>query len=383
VSHRILLVAERFPPDIGGVARSAARIASALTRMGGRVDVLTYTRTQPPGQLQTLDTGGVTVHRLGAFANLDLSMQHTLNLVGWLHGERRYDLVWGHFLHPAGFLAVVLAKMHGLPVTVSARGNDVDRMMFPPGDFARLMWTLERADLITAVSRELAKKISVLTGEKAQLELIPNAVDLELFCGGSPPPALRERYAIGDDEVVLGFCGELRHKKGFPFMLDALVRVRESRSACLLVIGQVRPRVHAHLQAFATDHPEAAARIIVTDNLQDQADVAAHYRLCDVYLQPSMWEGLPNALLEAMACERVVVASDAGAIGEVVTHLKSGYLIPTVQLHRLGEAIVEVLDLPADQRELIARAARARIEEAFTFTHEEHALRRVVDRLRS
>ena len=70
--------------------------------------------------------------------------------------------VWGHYLFPAGFLAVWFAQIKGIKSIVSARVNDVDRGIFPLGDFARSQWTLERADLITAVSKELAKKIIIL-----------------------------------------------------------------------------------------------------------------------------------------------------------------------------------------------------------------------------
>jgi phosphatidylinositol alpha-1,6-mannosyltransferase len=378
---RALFITERYPPDIGGVARSAERTAQALARLGVQVEVLTYTRQQLPGALTTIEHAGVTLHRLGAFANLDLSMQHATNLVEWLHAERGYDFFAGHFLYPAGFLAVTLAKMNGVPVTVSARGNDVDRMMFPPGDFARLMWTLERADLVTAVSDELAKKIGVLLGASDRIERVTNAVELEMFRPGPPDPALRKKLGIGADEVVLGFCGELRHKKGFPFLLEALVHVRATRPACLLVIGEVRARVHTHLEAFAADHPEAAARIVVTGNVVEREAVAAHYRLLDIFLQPSMWDGLPNALLEAMASGCLVLASDAGAIGEVVEHGVSGYLLPRVQLHRLGEAVEELLGADAAQHVAMRAAARARIEAAYSFADEERVLRRVLSRL--
>ena len=94
---RILLIAERFPPDLGGLARSGARTAGALARLGARVDVLTWTRTLAPGTLQTLDAGdvaasarGATLHRLGLFRQADTSQQHTLDVLfflhPWLHG---------------------------------------------------------------------------------------------------------------------------------------------------------------------------------------------------------------------------------------------------------------------------------------------------------
>src|SRR5262249_10311283 len=163
-------------------------------------------------------------------------LQHTMNLLEWLHGEHPYAAIWGHYLFPAGFLAVTAARWFGIRSTVSARGNDVDRMTFPPGDFARLLWTLERADLVTAVSRDLARKIAVLTRRDLDIEVVPNVVDPETFSPGPPDPELRRLLGIGPDEAVLGFCGELRHKKGLPFLLGALREVRSTRPACLLVI---------------------------------------------------------------------------------------------------------------------------------------------------
>jgi len=101
---------------------------------------------------------------------------------------------------------------------------------------------------------------------------------------------------------VLGFAGELREKKGQDFLLKALTKVRENRSACLLVIGEVRTTQEAAIQLYAGQYPEDYKRLIVTGHLDEPEKVALHLQLCDIFLQPSVWEGMPNALLEAMAC---------------------------------------------------------------------------------
>ncbi|WP_044282599.1 glycosyltransferase [Myxococcus stipitatus] len=380
-SPRVLLLAERFPPDIGGLARSGARTAGALARMGARVDVLAWTRSAAPGALSSAeDASGVTLHRLGLFGSTDLSMQHTLDVLGHLHSKRRYELVWGHYLSPPGFLAVVFAASVGIASTVSARGNDVDQQMFPPGDFARLLWTLQRADVLTAASADLGRKMSLLLGRDARVEVIPNAVDARVFSPGPADPALRERLGIAPDEVVLGFSGELRHKKGLPFLLSALSEVRRVRPACLLVIGEVRPRDAEHLVAFRAEHPEDGARIVVSGALATTEDIAAHLRLCDVYLQPSLWEGMPNALLEAMACARPVIASDAGGIPEAVDSKHNGFVVPKALLNHLGQACLDVLSMSDAQRAAMGAAARERILERFVAGNEEEALRRVLTR---
>jgi glycosyltransferase involved in cell wall biosynthesis len=384
---RILLIAERFPPDLGGLARSGARTAGALARLGAEVDVLAWTRSAPPGALQTVEAGsvaasarGATLHRLGLFGHSDLTQQHTLDVLGWLHARRRFDLVWGHYLSPPGFLATVFAESVGIASTVSARGNDVDQMMFPPGDFARLLWTLQRATVLTAASADLGRKMTVLLGQDRGVEVIPNAVDTSVFTPGPPDASLRQRLGIQEGEVVLGFSGELRHKKGLPFLLSSLVDVRRARPACLLVIGEVRPREFEHLSTFRAEHPEAAARILVTGRLDAPEDVAAHLRLCDVYLQPSVWDGMPNALLEAMACARIVVASDAGGIPEAIEHERSGFLVPKPLLHHLGQAVIDVLCLPEARRAEVSAAARQRIEARFQARAEAEVLSRVLAR---
>ena len=385
---RVLLIAERFPPDIGGLARSGARTAGALVKLGAQVDVLAWTRTAAPGSLQTVEDAGtvtpfargVTLHRLGLFGSLDLSMQHTLDVLGYLHAKRRYDLAWGHYLSPPGFLAVVFAESVGIASTVSARGNDVDQLMFPPGDFARLLWTLQRADVLTAASADLGRKMSLLLGRDTGVEVIPNAVDTGVFSPGPADPALRARLGIAADEVVLGFSGELRHKKGLPFLLSALSDVRRTRPACLLVIGEVRPRDAEHLVAFRAEHPEDAARILISGALDTPEAIAAHLRVCDIYLQPSLWEGMPNALLEAMACARPVIASDAGGIPEAVDPGHSGFIVPKALLNHLGQACLDVLSLPPEQRAALGTAARRRIEERFQADAEAEVLRRVLAR---
>ena len=85
---RLLLIADRYPPDLGGVARSAERTARALGTLGLEVHVLCWTRTLPAGFLDTTRDDGPWspfVHRLGLFAHLDLSLQHTMNVLEWLH----------------------------------------------------------------------------------------------------------------------------------------------------------------------------------------------------------------------------------------------------------------------------------------------------------
>lgn len=380
----LLFLVERFPPDLGGVARSAHRTAAAIAQLGWDVHVVAWTRTVDAGGMVTEQQDhGVFVHRVGLFSNWDYSMQHSLNVLEWLHEEREFTAVWGHYLFPAGYLAVLFARMQSLPCTVSARGNDIDRLMFPPGDFSRLHWTLEHADLVTCVSAELQRKINVLVpAEKARVMVLGNVVDSETFQRTTDTAVLAElrgRWQIEPDEVVLGFCGELRHKKGLPFLLTALAEIRTQHSACLLVIGAVRPRERAQLTTFAAEHPEAAERILVTGHLEEPGDVAQALSLCDIVLQPSVWDGMPNSVLEAMACGCLVIGSDAGGIPEIIDHGQTGFLVPRSRLNHLATAVHEVLALSRQHRRQIGQQAADSVRTHF---HADRESRRLADVMR-
>ena len=381
---RVLLLTQRYPPDVGGLAVSAHRTARNLVLAGAEVEVVAWTRGLTPGQLQTqkppADQSGPTVHHLGLFHNEDLTLQHTLNVLEWLHQRGPYDLVWGHYLFPPGFLAVLFAERLGRPSVVSARGNDVDRMLFPPGDFARLEWTLRRATRVTAVCQNLADKIDVVLGQPAIATVMPNVVDTDLFCPGTAEASLRASLGIESGEAVLGFSGELRHKKGLPFLLNALAHVRRSRPACLLVIGEVRAREQEHLSRFAIEHPEDRARILVTGHLEQPFEVVRHLRLCDVFLMPSLWDGMPNAVLEAMAVALPVIASDAGGLPEIIEAGTTGLCIERAQLDRLGEGVLELLARP-DEARRIGQAARARVVQRSQPAAEVSALRSLLAEL--
>jgi len=366
---RLLFITEHFPPALGGVAVSANRIVTALCGLGVEVDVIAWTRALQPGVVES--TGeNPRVFRVGRYREWDATFPHTMNLCDWLYAIAPYDRVWGHYLAPAGFVAAWLGRLKVTPSIVSIRGNDLDRDMFPPGDFARLLWTLEHATVVTAVTEELSRKVTALAGRKDVVHL-PNAVDHEVFRPEPVPAGLREQLGIHADELVLGFCGELREKKGLREILAALRQVRAKRPACLLIIGEVRPSQMPKLFEYTGTEPLAAHRILVTGTLAGGPQaVNRHLQLCDVYLQPSLWDGMPNALLEAMAAGCGCIASDAGGIPEIITPGVDGVILPRWQLHRLAEAILEWANAGESYRRGMREAARSRVVEHFNFDQE-------------
>ncbi len=377
MNRRMMFLTERYPPDFGGVATSAGRISQALVEIGVDVDVVAWTRTVQPGVVAQQEETP-SIYRMGRFREWDTTLPHTMNLVDWLMSQHRYDAVWGHYLSPAGFLAAWIGRLKSIPSVVSVRGNDLDRDMFPPGDFARLLWTLQHAGNITAVTRELSGKVKALCGRE-EVVWLRNAVDHDVFRPAAVDSSLREQLGIRANEAVLGFAGELREKKGQQYLLQALRRVRENRPACLLIIGEVRPSEAMKVMQWMAPGTFEENRVLVTGQLATAEEVNRHLQLCDVYLQPSLWDGMPNALLEAMAAGCGCIGSDAGGIPEVITPGVDGIIVPRWQLHRLGEAVMEWLDVDDGERLRIRRAARERVMKEFSYEGERSTLMKLLD----
>ncbi len=350
----VLFVSEKYPPDIGGVAASAGRITAALVRLGHDLHVVTLTRELPAGRVEPAELRDrLTVYRVGQSKNLDFTLQQALAFLEWLHSRRRFDLCWGHYVATAGFLAALFGRTVGVPSLLSVRGNDFDRQVFPPGDMARLMWCLQKADHLVAVSADLARRVSVLVDRSPTV--LPNAIDTGVFRPGPRDPALAARYNPGGG-LLVGFSGELRAKKGLNFLLAALAEVRRQRPAKLLVIGEVRGGDQGEFERARVGLGLDDA-VAVTGHLADPAAVAARLRLLDAFALPSLWDGMPNGLLEAMACGCPVVASDAGGIPEVVADGVSGLLVPRTHLHNFGHRLTELLTLPEAERDRMRAAA--------------------------
>ena len=173
---RILFISERFPPDRGGAAVSAARQARMLAGATAGVDVLQLTTGVPPARVQVEESGPHRVFRVGRAPNGDESLQilyqSALNLAQ-AHG---HEVLLGFYAVHAGYVATLAARALGLRSVVSLRGNDVDRAMFHGPRLPFLLWTLEHADALVGVSRESLAQVTALTGRTSGLYREPNSV---------------------------------------------------------------------------------------------------------------------------------------------------------------------------------------------------------------
>ncbi len=170
----------------------------------------------------------------------------------------------------------------------------------------------------------------------------------------------------GQDKII-GFVGELREKKGLSSLLTAYTQVVKTLPASLLIVGDVRAgedrKVFEELRSSIPN-----AKIVVTGYVSN-VDLPSYYSVMDVLVHPSLRDGMPNAVLEAMACGRTVIATRAGGVMDVLQDGKNGRLVSINDINSLSAVIQEVLSDKALQSRLGASARRT-ILDKFTLQNE-------------
>lgn len=364
---RLLLVPETFPPDPGGVAVSSARLVRLLEPLASGVTVFTTTRSLPEGVVHEEPWEGTLVVRVGVGKDEGRSLLAAVESLTALVLRDGIDLLHAVSLaHASAWVAVTAARRTGRPSVVGVRGNDLDRDVLDPRRSALRIEALRGASAVTAVSSELAARARALV-PRTGVAYVPNSVDGAFFRPGPPDGALRRRCGASADEALVGFAGEARTKKGIPELLGAFLRLAAERPLRLALAGGARDDARADLDLFRSAHPGAGERVVLLPYL-DREGIRAFYRSCDVVVHPARSEGMPNAVLEALACGRPLAARAVGGVRDLARATRK---VPFIELPSgdLGQPDPEglagvlrfVLDTPRSERERAARRGRVAV----------------------
>jgi glycosyltransferase involved in cell wall biosynthesis len=203
-----------------------------------------------------------------------------------------------------------------------------------------------------------------------------NGIDHRKFSrDSSQRAAVRRELGLQDDEIAIGGIGRLEPQKRFDLLMRAVQQLRLMRpNLRLLIVGD--GSVRAMLEQTIRDCDLAAVCRLVGH----RQDVPAIHNALDLFVQSSDYEGTPNAVLEAMALETPVVATDVGGTAELVTNGVHGLIVPPGDADALAGAIAGALqDGPATRAR--AAAARKRVEGELSFERRRQRVEAVYDEL--
>ncbi len=370
---KIALLSEKYTPDIGGLAISAGRLGDLLSAAGHDVRLISPTSSLPPSIKQTQRSNGVNVTRFGAHKRVDDTLVDWFELILEEHKRGPFDAIHAYFLPMAGFIGAYAGKYLDVPSVVSIRGNDIERAAFDPSKFSHVMYALQHASAVTTNASVLAKKAKAFIDR--EIHVIPNGIDTERFKPMERNDALAEAIGLNERKPkeernlesgkrnVVGFVGELREKKGMTAILNSFAHAAKKQPVSLLIVGEVREGEDKKtFDEFQASNPRLS--ITVTGQVSHK-DLPAYYSLLDVFVHPSLRDGMPNALLEAMACEIPVITTPVGGALDVIQDGKNGIFVNLNDPEMLAGKILELQQDP-DHRAGLGRRARESILERFT-----------------
>lgn len=251
-----------------------------------------------------------------------------------------FDVIDAHYYYPDGVAAAILARWLGKPLTITARGTDLNLISRHALPRRMIHWAARRADASIGVSRGLMDVLRDLDIDSARLHVMRNGVDLLRFHPLARDLVRQELGLVGSPLVLS--VGNLIEIKGHHLVIDALESLRAGHPAArLVIVGQGPERRKLEQRA----RERGLADWVTFAGPIPNEDLVRWYSAADVLVLASQREGWPNVLLESMACGTPVIATDVGAAAEIVEgHV--GLLVADRSAASLAAALSRLLDDP-------------------------------------
>jgi glycogen(starch) synthase len=363
---RFLLINYEYPPLGGGGGNATQQIGRALVKRGAKVTVLTAGHRSVP---RRANDRGVQITRIWAarrrqdrcsIFEMLVFLAHALLIAPGLARQTQADAALVFFGLPCGPVGWWMKKRLGLPYVVSLQGGDVPGFM---SDELALHHRLS-GPVISAVWREAAAVIANAEGlaglarahaPDVAIDVIPAGADLDAV---TPPdtPTL-------EGPVRLLFVGRLVAQKGLDVLFRALTMMKGHDDWTLTLAGEGPLKDEL---ALAAQQLGIGDRVTFRGWLE-RGQLPAVYRDADAFVLPSRDEGMPNAMLEAMAAGLPVIGTRVSGLSEVVIEGKTGLLVPPDDADKLNHALREMIE-DRDRMFSMGQAARKRVEDHYSWT---------------
>ncbi len=360
---RVCMLIPSFYPLVGGAEQQAGQLARKLTDKGLEVFIITR-RLKETSKFEIIN--GVSVYRT-------FYKWHTLSfllsaLVFLIRKRNYYDILHVHTMYSPAVLACALKAILKKKVIVKVRrtgsGALFNRLFVNLLDKWRFKFLVHYVDCFIAVNREAEMTLVSMGIPRDSIKWIPNGVDKNLF-----KPANKEekeylkRITGVKGGPIIAFVGRLISRKKVELLISILPIIKKHFSkAVLLVIGEGSERK-------AWEELAKEKRVfedIVFAGQCGQEKLLNFLKVSDLFVLPSRSEGIPNALLEAMASGLPVVASRINGIMDLISDGHNGLLFAPMEENDLLEKVVTLLENEKFRRE-IGGKARETVENRFSF----------------
>jgi glycosyltransferase involved in cell wall biosynthesis len=363
---RVLIFIAQFHPIVGGAERQTQALARGLISRGH--DVVVVTRRWKGWPAREMIDGVPVLRDVRPLGSGPLrGLTYITGVAASLARHRGWaDVIHITNIYLEAFVAVAMRPWHGIPIVVrpacAGYYGDLARLgrfrawpIFPGprrSTLRAVLRTIVRADAFIANSGEVRDELIAAGFPNERVVRIPNGVNLDRFRPAPEGSSTEARTKLGlPSGPLICFVGRMDPQKGLATLLDAFARLAAAGAkASLVIVGDGPQRIGMEQLAAQLG---VAGRVIFQGVVQD---VAPYLEVSDVFVLPSVGEGMPNALLEAMSTGLPCVASAIGGCRDVITDRQTGLLVPPEDPTALQRALEELLQSPVLRGRLGAAA---------------------------
>lgn len=357
--RHVLFLIDRFPERMGGAEGTLWRATRLLPKDRYRCSVATFAIDPRFGDVRSLF--GCPFYVFPLKRTYDWNAFRAALRIANLIRRERVSIVHT-FFSTSDLWGGVIAKLSGCPILISSRRDmGIERSTKHRRAYRVLSGLFDQVQTVSDRVRSYSISADGLRPDR--VVTVHNGVDLKEI--DAAPPLSRSEEALGirtASHVVLN-VGNVRRVKGTDVMIRTAAIVRETFPKVLfLAVGGVHERAFfAEVQKLITD-------LRVTDNVKfvgRRLDVLSILKIGDMFYQSSRSEGLPNAILEAMASGLPCVATDVGGTNEIICNDENGFLVESERPDLAAKAIIHLLD-DQNRARVVGAAARRTIEQRFS-----------------
>lgn len=349
-----------FIPDlnIGGAQRHLLQVFRHLDKSRFEPFVFCLGRSAGQELHARMEELGVEIVDIGFEGTISASNLKRVGHIALQLRQRGIQVVHGYLLE-GNVVGVLAGKLAGVPVLINSRRSSFDH--YSPGQLAAIRLANRLSDHVTANSSAVADFVRASEGcPPGKVVVIPNGVDSAFpVLSRMELDELKQQWRIPRDAFVVGTVARFSWKKGYEYFLGMASCILKRHNGIRFVAMGDGPLLDE--MRHEAENLGISGSIVFAGA---QPDAAARMQIFDVFVCPSLMEGMSNALLEAMARGIPVVATNVGGNPENVVHGLTGYLVPPKESHAMAEAVLSIRGNPKLARNM-GDAGKARVTSSY------------------
>ncbi len=335
---------------IGGAERIVVDMAEGLSNRGHNVSIISLINDI---QLRPKNSK-ISVISFNFQYNPFIFIYNIIRLFVYLKNQKA-NIIHSHMYHSNIIVSLIRFALPNVRFIFTSHSSNEG------GKFKMFLYRIffQKNGMLTTVSIDAANEIKKLTGI-TNIPIIKNGVNVEKFrYNNDKRLELRNKFSINENKIVIMGVGRLVKAKGFNNLIDAFRKLYFEFPNILLIIVGGGAEKNNLLNQIRQYNLSDQIKLIGSSN-----DVHHLMSTCDIFVLSSIWEGFSLVVAEAMSCQRVVVATDCGAVSDML--YESRFLVKANDIEDLFEKLKLAILLSVQESKIIGIQSRKKIQENFS-----------------